>query len=62
MIFKILFYLPTIVTEWVSLLLPFNRHSYKPSSENQRAMSQYMRNKVRLADYYTKRTLFNNHK
>lgn len=56
--YRIAFYLPTILMNWLSLLLPFNKNSYKPSTEDQREMSQYMRNKIRITDYHTKRTLF----
>jgi len=54
---KIIVYLPTILLDWITLLSPFSRICYKPSDENEREMSQYMRNKVRLAKYHTKRTL-----
>ena len=57
MIFKILFYLPTMLLTNFSLLLPFNKEKYKPSTEAEREMSLYMRNKARLVAYKAKRII-----
>jgi len=62
MILRVVFHLPTIILNWLSLLLPFNKSTYNPSTETDRELSQYMRNKIRLANYRTKCVLFGNTK
>jgi len=49
MMYKILFALPTTL---LNLILP-----YKASTETEREMSQYMRNKQRLLTYKAKRII-----
>jgi len=51
-----LFDLPRLI--WESLI-PFNPQRYHPSTEWERAVSEEVRNRIRLADYYMKR--FINH-
>jgi hypothetical protein len=57
MILKILLYFPTILLTNIGLLLPFNKEKYKPATENERQISQYMRNKVRLLDYKARKII-----
>lgn len=58
--FRVLFYFPTIVMNTIHRFLPRRLFvaTYKPSSETDRKVSQDIRNQLRRADYYAKRTLF----
>ena len=47
-----LFDLPRLI--WESLT-PFDPQTYRPSTEWERSVSEEVRNRVRLANYYTKR-------
>ncbi len=54
MILKTLFWAPL---DFVKSVLPFNRNTYVPSSENERQRVEYTRNVVRRIRYHTKRKI-----
>lgn len=59
LLFRVLFFLPNILLSRLVWMLPnplFKRF-YSPSCEAERDVEQAIRNKVRLAEYYTKRAL-----
>ena len=53
--FKILFYLPTILLNQLILLLPFSPKRYRPATIIERELSEELRNKARLAAYRIKK-------
>ncbi len=55
---KIILYLPTTLLQWFSLLLTFDPKLYYPTSMIEQEISQHLRNKVRLTDYYIKRMIY----
>jgi hypothetical protein len=51
---KIIFYLPTMI---LNRVFPCLRLWYRPSTEQQRELSQQMRNEARLASYRLKKII-----
>jgi len=54
---KTLFWLPVFLLNW---LMPFNKNTYKPSTNKQRIRSEKIRNEIRLAMYYAKKLVNKN--
>lgn len=48
---RFLFWLPSILLQGIMLILPFNKLTYRPSTEQERMISQDMRNMARLTMY-----------
>lgn len=52
-----IFYLPTLMVEWLKANLLSVKY-YEPSTESIRVVEENVRNEMRLASYYAKRTVY----
>lgn len=48
---KLIFWFPLLILNGIKLLIPFNSGSYRPSTEEERELSENMRNTARLTAY-----------